>query len=134
MSVEWFGDRVLAAVRAATVTGLVRGVEAVRSEAVSLITTGPKTGRVYRRNGVSHQASAPGESPASDTGNLASAISTGVDAATLTGSVGFSASYAKHLEYGTRKMEPRPFARVAVIHKRDEIQADIVDEIGKVLR
>lgn len=120
----------LQAVRAATVTGLVRGTEAVRAEAVSLINTGPKTGRIYGR----HQASAPGESPAGDTGDLARKIGTEVDPGTLTGTITFSSAHARFLEYGTVKMAPRPFARVAVVHKRDEIAADINDEIARALR
>lgn len=36
--------------------------------------SGPKHGRLYRRGGVVHQASAPGEAPAVDTGKLKSSI------------------------------------------------------------
>lgn len=130
MTVEWHGEHVLELVRGATVRGLVRGVEAVKDEAVSLITTGPKTGRRYGR----HQASAPGESPAGDTGDLARRIGTDVDPATLTGSITFSSKHARPLEYGTAKMAPRPFARVALAHRLSAIEADIEDEIAHVLR
>ena len=41
---------------------------------LSDILTGPRTGRIYRRGGVVHQASAPGEAPASDTGELRQSI------------------------------------------------------------
>jgi HK97 gp10 family phage protein len=134
MTVQWNGAAVLAKVRAGAVLGLQRGVEAVRDEASSLILSGPKTGRIYRRGGVSHQASAPGESPASDTGQLVASITTAVDSGNLTGSVGFGTDHAAPLEYGTRNMAPRPYARVAVVHKRDEIESDVADEIGKALR
>lgn len=134
MTVNWNGGNLIQKIRAATVTGLVRGTESVREEAVSLINTGAKTGRIYRRNGISHQASAPGQSPAADTGDLASKIGTSVDASALTGTIEFYSAHAKHLEYGTSRMSPRPYARVAVAHKSDEITKDIADEIGKVLR
>ena len=134
MTVQWRGNELIQKVKAATVVGLVRGTESIREEAVTLINTGAKTGRVYRRNGISHQASAPGESPAADTGDLASKIGTAVDATTLKGSVEFYSAHAKHQEYGTRNMAPRPYARVAVAHKSDEILKDIADEIGKALR
>lgn len=134
MTVNWNGGNLIQKIRAATVTGLVRGTEGIREEAVSLINTGAKTGRVYRRNGVSHRASAPGESPAADTGDLASKIGTKVDAAALTGTIEFYSAHAKPLEYGTRNMAPRPYARVAIVYKSDEITKDIADEIGKVLR
>jgi len=130
MTVEWKGEQVLESVRGATVRGLVRGVEGVREEAVSLINTGPKTGRVYGN----HQASAPGESPAGDTGDLARRIGTDVDAATLTGSVTFSSKHARPLEYGTVNMAARPFARVALAHRLPGIEADIEDEIAGALR
>jgi HK97 gp10 family phage protein len=134
MTVNWRGSEVLAKIKGATVLGLVRGTEIIREEAVTLINTGAKTGRVYRRNGVSHQASAPGESPAADTGDLASKIGTSVDANALEGSVEFYSAHARPLEYGTRNMAPRPYARVAVAHKAGEITKDMADEIGKALR
>lgn len=134
MTVNWNGSSVIQKIRGATVTALVRGTEAIREEAVTLINTGPKTGRIYHRGGVSHQASAPGENPAGDTGQLANSITTSVDAAALTGTVGIGAAHGKFLEYGTRNMAPRPFARVALIHKSPEVTKDIADEISKVLK
>lgn len=134
MTVNWNAAGIIAKVRGATVTGLVRGTESIREEAVTLINTGPKTGRIYKRGAVTHQASAPGESPAGDTGDLASKIATSVNAEALTGSVEFSSAHAKHLEYGTRNMAPRPYARVAVAHKAPEIGKDIATEIAKALR
>ncbi len=134
MTVEWNGAAVLAAVRQGVVTGLVRGTEAVRDDAVSRINNPPKTGRIYHRRGVAHQASAPGESPAADLGNLARNVQTSVDPAALTGNVNFGSKYAAGLEFGTPKIAPRPFARPALAAKRDEIRGDLADEIGKALR
>lgn len=134
VTVTWRGNEVLASVRAAGVTALVRGTEAVKDEVVQLINSPPKTGRVYRRNGVVHQASAPGQPPAGDTGDLASKIGTSVDANKITGTVEFYSTHAKHLEYGTRNMAPRPFARVALTNKSKEIAEDIADSIGRVLK
>jgi hypothetical protein len=130
VTIEWRGQQVLEAVRGATVRGLLRGVESVKDEAVSLINTGPKTGRIYGR----HQASAPGEAPAGDTGDLARRIGTDVDPATLTGSVTFSSKHARPLEYGTVNMAPRPFARVALVHRLPAIEEDIEDEIAGAMR
>jgi HK97 gp10 family phage protein len=134
VTVNWNGANVLQKIRGATVTALVRGTEAVREEAVTLINTGPKTGRIYKRGAVSHQASAPGQSPAADTGDLAVKIGTAVNAEALNGTIEFYSAHARPLEYGTSKMAPRPYARVAVAHKADEITKDIADEISKVLR
>lgn len=68
------------------------------------INTGPATGRL-RRDG--SRASAEGEYPMADTGELASKIS--FDIRGNTGIVTSSAPYSKHLEYGTQNMRARPF-------------------------
>lgn len=133
MTVEWHGDELMAKVRAAAMRGVVRGTEAVHEEATSLILDGEKTGRIYRRRGVEHQASAPGQAPASDTGRLVQSGRTSYDKAEVSGTAQWSTDYAEYLEHGTEKMEPRPFARPALANKKDEIAADIADEIKAVL-
>ena len=95
--------------------------EKVRSDAIKAIQRGPATGRVYERGGgqnlsATHQASAPGESPTTDTGNL---VSSGkADHMGLTSDVKFTAPYANALEFGTMKMEPRPFLHPAMVANR----------------
>lgn len=79
---------------------------------------GPKGGRLYR----SHRASAPGEAPAIDTGNLRGSIAAMMVNQTLA-IVAVNTEYGIYLEYGTRKMAPRPYIRPAV----DEVK-------GKFLR
>ena len=77
----------------------------------------PKTGRIYNVQKISkkgkkslkvHQASAPGEPPAIDTGALVNSIKAErvgtTDARTFTNN-----EQAPHLEYGTVKMPARPF-------------------------
>lgn len=130
MSVKWNAAAVLAQVRAATLTGIVRGVQTIREEATSLMQDSPRSGRVYSR----HKASGPGEPPAPDTGNLIRNIQTSVDAQKLTGNVNFGTKYARPLEYGTYKMAPRPFARPAVENKKNVIRDDIADEISGALK
>jgi HK97 gp10 family phage protein len=130
MTVKWNGAAVLAKVRAATLTGVVRGVETIREEATQLMQDSPRSGRVYGR----HKASGPGEPPAPDTGNLIRNIQTSVDAQKLTGNVNFGTKYARPLEFGTFKMAPRPFARPAVESKKEAIRADIADEISGALK
>lgn len=80
-----------------------------------------KQGRLRRgRARVPHQASAPGEPPATDTGRLRATVSHVVaeDADGLYAEVGSGANpaipgvqYAVFLELGTRFMEPRPWLR-----------------------
>lgn len=92
-------------------------VEKVRTDAVRSIQKGPKTGELYERTSSQnlspeHRASAPGEPPATDTGNLVSSSS--AKSVGITGTVTFSAEYADSLEYGTFRMAPRPYLGPAV--------------------
>jgi HK97 gp10 family phage protein len=134
MTVEWHGDAILAQVRAAAMRGVVRGTEGVLEEGTSLILDGPKTGRIYRRGGVSHQASAPGEAPASDSGRLVQSGRTEFDQNDLSGTAQWSTAYAEALEHGNENMEPRPFARPALANRKDEIADDIASAIKAVLK
>jgi HK97 gp10 family phage protein len=85
---------------------------AIEAEA-KLLMTGVKTGREYRRRGRIHIASAPGESPAVDTGFLINSIQTDVKSDTET-VVTIAAEYAEALEFGTENMAARPFVRPAI--------------------
>jgi hypothetical protein len=77
----------------------------------------PKTGRIYKRGklGRNHQASAPGEAPATDTGALVNSIAYKQETK-LSAIVSSRLPYAYWLEseYGTRNMKPRPAWRPAV--------------------
>lgn len=134
MTLEWFGPEVLASVQKAAFRGVVRGTESVKTRMVERILQPPKSGRIYKRNTVSHQASAPGESPASDTGRLAGAVTTTYDIPNITGYINVSTAYAAALEYGTARVAARPYARVSLAEKADEIRADIAAEIAGALR
>ncbi len=71
----------------------------------------PGTGRTYTRGGVTHTASAEGEPPAPDTGDLRrskqSEILRGADS--IHGILAVNKEYALSLEVGTEKVKPRPF-------------------------
>tara|TARA_R100000734_G_C3238672_1_gene44106 strand:- start:114 stop:563 length:450 start_codon:yes stop_codon:yes gene_type:complete len=86
------------------------GAQKIREEAVKSIQTGAKSGIVYEKYNPrrTHRASAPGEAPASDTGNLVSKIIVRQDGPDKA-NVESNAHYSAFLEYGTSKMEPRPF-------------------------
>lgn len=74
-----------------------------------------KHGRLYRvsKTGKPHQASAPGEAPAMDTGALANSIHTEM-IGPLTGIVYTNQEYAAALEFGFARLAARPFMRPAV--------------------
>ena len=86
----------------------------VLTRARILIQSGPKTGRVYKHGNVSHQASAPGEAPASDTGALASHSK--IERESLAHwLVIFFQEHARKLEFGTPvQLAARPFLRPGV--------------------
>lgn len=126
MPVKWNDAGLRARARVGAMRGVVAASEEVRNEAVRLILDTPKTGRFYRRRTVVHQASAPGEAPASDTGTLVGRITTNYDRLPeLVGVVGAHTDYAAYLEYGTKKMAARPFMRPALANKRAEIKETI---------
>tara|TARA_R110000824_G_scaffold37643_1_gene115718 strand:+ start:1940 stop:2248 length:309 start_codon:yes stop_codon:yes gene_type:complete len=67
----------------------------------------PKSGARYTRGGITHQSSAGGQYPATDTGFLVANIAYMVT--NFVGRVTSSAPYSKYLEYGTTSMSARPF-------------------------
>lgn len=77
---------------------------------------GARHGQLYRRGirgTILHQASAPGEAPATDTGYLANSIGARMIGRTE-GEVTVTAEYAAVLELGGVHMAPRPFFVPAV--------------------
>tara|TARA_R100000654_G_scaffold16800_4_gene35211 strand:- start:759 stop:1208 length:450 start_codon:yes stop_codon:yes gene_type:complete len=86
------------------------GAQLIRGEAVKSIQSGPKSGKIYQRYNPTrtHKASAPGEAPASDTGNLVRNIRVKQKSQDIV-TVESGAHYSKFLEYGTSKMQARPF-------------------------
>lgn len=79
-----------------------------------------RTGRVYTRGTVSHQASAPNEAPAPDTGTLRNSVQGDVFD-NLTGVVSANTDYAAHLELGTERMAPRPYLSLVMPMYGDRI-------------
>lgn len=78
--------------------------------------TGDRTGRWYKVPGTKntmYRASAPGEPPASATGRLRLSIKTRewADARAIRGWAGSDLEKAVYLEFGTKKMLPRPFIK-----------------------
>ena len=86
------------------------GGQLIRGEAIKSIQTGAKSGVMYQMYNPrrEHRASAPGQAPASDTGNLVSKIIVKQKSKNIT-NVESNADYSAYLEYGTSKMQPRPF-------------------------
>lgn len=136
-----------AKMNAAIVAGLEEAGQAVASEAQRLVQDPPKTGRIYTtrfwtdsqgrvRPGAArtpHQASAPHEAPATDMGNLVSLIVVDqVNPADLSITIESQAEYSRFLEYGTRKMAPRPYMRRALQSMQARILAIFMAKVKTV--
>lgn len=120
---------------AAFARAITRGAIVVQGKARRAIMDGPKTGNEYPRGKNVHKASAPGEAPANDTGNLAGSVTVvnaqpgpQPEAIVIAG-----ARYAKWLEYGTKdgKLKPRPFMRPAAESSIEQINKYILEELGR---
>lgn len=84
------------------------------------ITSGPKSGVIYSRGNKVHRASAPGQSPANDTGKLASGINYNKVSDNLH-EIKITTPYALPLEVGTSKLAPRPFIMPAILSVKKKL-------------
>ena len=107
------------------------GIE-IRNTIIEGLLNPPKTGRMYG----DHQASAPGEYPATKSGDLVASII--FDVRNLELEVGSSMDgekYPEYLELGTPKgqMEPRPFIAPSVEKHAEEILDNIADAFSDII-
>jgi HK97 gp10 family phage protein len=84
-------------------------------------------------SGAGHVASAPGEPPNRDTGHLDTNIETLMDGP-LRAIVSSNARYSKPLEFGTSKMEARPFMRPAAQLEKGAATELVRQAINGVIR
>lgn len=91
---------------------LIRDGLRVQRHVKQLLRT-PGRGETYTHGTVKHRASAPGDPPATDTGQLADSIATELarDDTGLVERIGTNLKKGRYLERGTRHIEPRPFLR-----------------------
>lgn len=115
---------------------IAKGALWVERDAKSSVQRGPKSGRVYQKYlpRRQHQASAPGEPPATDTGKLAALITHVIDLDGLGAQVEAQADYAIHLEFGTVQMSARPFLFPALERNKRKIKRGIDEAVGKTIR
>jgi len=106
----------------------------IRTHAIKSVQRGTKSGTVYEKTSPNrtHRASAPGEAPATDTGLLANSIKAEIDGKKA--EIVADTEYAAWLEFGTQKMQPRPFMFPAMEKERPKWKARlnrIVDAAAK---
>lgn len=113
-----------AATLAALHEGMIGAIALMVGDAKRSVARGPKTGRIYmkgKNRSIRHQASAPGEPPATDTGRLVNSIvgDAKVIGKQVQGYLEARTDYAGYLEFGTRKLAARPFMTPSVMRNRD---------------
>lgn len=129
----WNGMKITTGVQQAIMRGLIASANDVRNTAMESIVEGPKTGMIYNTRGRLHQASAPGEPPAADIGNLHNSITLRIDVPRMNVFVNASARYAAALEYGTVRIAPRPYLRPALLQHAAGINARVIAEVRAYL-
>lgn len=101
------------------------GANDVRNTAVQSIQQHGSAGVTYTKYNPkrTHTASAPGSPPNSDTGYLANNIYVEIATDGLAADVESRADYSEYLEFGTSKMQARPFMQPALEENRPKIRA-----------
>lgn len=118
-------------------TAVLQSALLIQGDARKLIQKGVKSGRVYpskRSKNVMHQASAPGEPPATDTGRLVANVLFAIEQGGYSARVGTDLEYGKNLEFGTRKMAARPWLSRAITENSDKIINLISNAIRKAIK
>lgn len=113
---------------------LRRAAVDTRSNAVRSIQRGPATGRIYPpvtgRRGQPHQASAPGQAPATDTGRLVGSIA--FEKTRGGWAAGTSLDYGKHLELGTLHMAARPWLVPAANEAAETLRTRVLEGLRRL--
>jgi len=113
---------------------LAGSVIALDAHAKQKIQGGGRGGRVYRRRTVSHQASAPGEFPKSDTGQLVASLFFKLSSDKLRAFFGTKLAYGRYLEYGTSRMQARPWLRPTFKANEEKMVARVKAAVDEALR
>ena len=110
---------------------LLEAANEVRNTTLETL-SGTRTGRTYKVTGTSrtYTASAPGEPPAVQLGDLRKSVKAGVDreGGSVFGYVGTELLKGPMLELGTTNMEPRPWLRPSFEKSLDKIK-DILTRV-----
>lgn len=118
------------------------GVRAVLSRGESLLKSNilirPGTGKMYRRGGVEHRASAPGSPPATDIGNLVANTNADTNlrygADQIAGVIVSDSAASAPLSFGTEKMAARPFFPLLISDHYSDLNRAFYDGARKAMR
>lgn len=110
--------------------GLFSFGKRVQNRIKTNLISGAKTGRIYRRRGIFHQASAPGEYPASDTGDLLGHIELFAGPGFL--DIGSTVLHGLHLEERSPNEGGRPWLLRAIDEDGNGLEFDITKELDRL--
>jgi HK97 gp10 family phage protein len=115
---------------------LAKGAMDMANYAKEKIQSQSTSGRIYKRGSITHTASVAGAFPNSDTGTLASSIFFDMNVRSRVARFGVNdrLNYARFLEFGTSKMEARPFLRPSYNALKNEYKQSIEDAVNEALR
>jgi len=133
-SVQWNAEKILERIRRGAERGVFKGANAIYTRIGQRMRLEAKTGETYQRRGVVHQASAPGEPPAVDTGRLIQSMHVVRDSANARAQVVLATDYAMGLELGTENTEARPVMRPVLEEGRAYCEQVVREEIAKALK
>lgn len=125
-------------IRKAAANGVFATAQQVRNTAINSIQS-QSQGRVVTRqsqggNEYEHTASKPGDAPNTDTGALVRSISVEPQMPDLEMFVGSGIEYAPFLEYGTKRMAPRPWLQPAVDANAKKLKSNIETQIQRATK
>ena len=125
MAMKWHGEEAMRRIRTEAGNRVDMAARFVRDRAKELVSRDQPV-RIYAKGaGRSRKGldpSKPGEPPKKVSGHLRINIKKDMDRARIEARVGTNVPYGKWLEFGTRKMKPRPWLRRTLTENMGEIR------------
>lgn len=120
----------------ATEKQLVKELVELDALAKRKISSGLRSGKVYKRRSIEHKASAPGEFPKTDTGALISGFFFNVKrkALNLRGMFANNSPHASYLEFKPRMQGGRPFMRPLFESTKDAIKNNVIISVKREIK
>ena len=122
VAMTWTPQKFIAKTEVATAAGVRKAAKYAQRKMQNKL-EGEGTGRIYSRpGGGTYQASSPGEPPAERTGALLRSLRR-QRMGLLTYRVGTELDYGRYLEYGTERIEARPWLRSSIFENTRKLTA-----------
>ena len=128
VKLTFFTPQVVKAMKDGAARQMAEAVNEVRNETLKTLSGSRKAdpSRMYFVPGTKklYQASSPGEPPAAPTGALRQSIKTEIEhkLGVIVGSVGTRLKKGKRLEFGDRRLKPRPWLRISFLKAEGKIK------------